>query len=437
MLNKINLLIVAMIAMMSLIFTAPQAADLSSRFTYQGELKSGPVPVNGQADFRVTLWDALTSGSQIGLGNEIVDVPVVNGVFQMHPNFTAAVFDGQRRWIEIEVQFPSGDGGFVPLSPRQEITATPYALQTRGLFVDQDKLVGVGTTSPAAALHVFKSNSSPAADAVHITTDGASIISRRTLTISGGSINVEGLFGTPVLSLMNTSSGNVTIGSGGGDVTLSSGAGQTLVGGQLASFPSSAECFVNGNFEVRKENTAGVQFIPTNSFVEMSYRKGGTTIVLAHLASGFTSFGASISVNKFSAPDYPIHVGTGASNGNGAHVTNGGIWTNGSDENSKTDYTAIDKRAILDKVAALPVTQWRYKGEPEDVKHIGPTAQDFMAAFGLGESDRHIGTVDEIGVALAAIQALDAKVKEQEAALERQSRIIERLEQHLKAYERE
>jgi len=72
---------------------------------------------------------------------------------------------------------------------------------------------------------------------------------------------------------------------------------------------------------------------------------------------------------------------------------------------------AIDPQAILQKVASMPVAEWNYKAEAASVRHIGPMAQDFAAAFGLGEDDKHIATVDADGVALAAIQALNAKVE--------------------------
>lgn len=114
----------------------------------------------------------------------------------------------------------------------------------------------------------------------------------------------------------------------------------------------------------------------------------------------------------------PFRVGHNTSNGNGAHVTTGGMWTNGSDRNSKQNFEEIDRQAILRKLAELPVTRWQYKGEPTQVRHIGPMAQDFYAAFGVGEDDRFIGTIDADGVALAAIQGLHELVQEKERRIE-------------------
>jgi len=93
----------------------------------------------------------------------------------------------------------------------------------------------------------------------------------------------------------------------------------------------------------------------------------------------------------------------------GAYLSSGGTWTNSSDQNLKRDFASIEPREVLDRVTALPVTTWRYKAEA-GARHIGPTAQDFYRAFSLGADNRHIGSIDADGVALAAIKGLDEKV---------------------------
>jgi hypothetical protein len=85
-----------------------------------------------------------------------------------------------------------------------------------------------------------------------------------------------------------------------------------------------------------------------------------------------------------------------------------GAWSNSSDRNLKSGVSHIDDATILAKVAALPVSEWSYTSE-RGVRHVGPMAQDFYAAFRVGEDDRHIATIDEDGVALAAIKALHAE----------------------------
>lgn len=75
----------------------------------------------------------------------------------------------------------------------------------------------------------------------------------------------------------------------------------------------------------------------------------------------------------------------------------------------------VDGFEVLDKVAALPISTWSYVFEDAGVRHLGPMAQDFWAAFRLGDTDRMINMVDANGVALVAIQALYRRVKELEA----------------------
>jgi uncharacterized small protein (DUF1192 family) len=86
-----------------------------------------------------------------------------------------------------------------------------------------------------------------------------------------------------------------------------------------------------------------------------------------------------------------------------------GTWASASDRNMKTDVVRVDDAAVLDKIASLPINRWSYITE-RGVRHVGPMAQDFYAAFGVGADDKHITSIDEDGVALAAIKALHARV---------------------------
>jgi hypothetical protein len=93
----------------------------------------------------------------------------------------------------------------------------------------------------------------------------------------------------------------------------------------------------------------------------------------------------------------------------GAQLAAGsGTWASLSDRNAKTAIVPLDDDGILAKVDALPISRWSYKSE-HGVRHVGPMAQDFYAAFKVGEDDRHITSIDEDGVALAAIKALHSE----------------------------
>ena len=90
-----------------------------------------------------------------------------------------------------------------------------------------------------------------------------------------------------------------------------------------------------------------------------------------------------------------------------------------SDRNAKENFSSISPAEILQKVTSLPLSQWNFKGEHQDVQHIGPMAQDFHTAFGLnGAEDKRISLTDEGGVALAAIQGLNQKVDEKNAEIQ-------------------
>jgi len=97
-------------------------------------------------------------------------------------------------------------------------------------------------------------------------------------------------------------------------------------------------------------------------------------------------------------------------------LTFGGSAVDSSDRNAKEHFEAVDPRRVLAAVVRLPIERWSYKGEA--VRHLGPMAQDFAAAFGLGADDRHIFPLDAAGIALAAIQGLRALAQAQQARLE-------------------
>ncbi len=113
-----------------------RAAEIGTAFTYQGFLERGapPAPVEDNCDFRFGLWDAAAAGNQKGTSPQTKNgVVVTAGVFTVENlDFGAGSIDGTARWLEIEVQCP-GDGAFVLLSPRVELTPAPHALRAAGL----------------------------------------------------------------------------------------------------------------------------------------------------------------------------------------------------------------------------------------------------------------------------------------------------------------
>jgi hypothetical protein len=106
----------------------------------------------------------------------------------------------------------------------------------------------------------------------------------------------------------------------------------------------------------------------------------------------------------------------------GPYVNPGsGAWAATSDRAVKENFRAIDPRDVLAKVSAMPIASWNYITEGAQIRHLGPVAQDFYSAFPLGRDDKSITSIDEAGVALAAIQGLHRMLQERDdkmAALE-------------------
>ena len=95
-----------------------------------------------------------------------------------------------------------------------------------------------------------------------------------------------------------------------------------------------------------------------------------------------------------------------------------------SDRALKANFGSVDAADMLARVRELPIATWNYRHDDPAVRHIGPMAQDFAAAFGVGADDRHIHPLDGQGVALAAIQGLAAEL---ERLHEENARLAERV----------
>jgi hypothetical protein len=128
MLMKSTLLIGSALALLATLNPQPSTAALGTAFTYQGRLADGGNPATGIYDLRFALYDALSSGAQVGSSLTNAATSVTNGYFTVTLDF-GAVFTGNARWLEIGVR-TNGSGAFATLAPRQPLTPSPYALYT-------------------------------------------------------------------------------------------------------------------------------------------------------------------------------------------------------------------------------------------------------------------------------------------------------------------
>lgn len=158
---------------LAVLLAASVARAQATTFTYQGVLQDGNAPARGAHDYRFRLFDAATGGNQVGPILCLDDVEVVDGVFTAQLDFGPEFATTEERHLEIEVRRDTGltcadATGFVPLSPRQRLTATPQAAHATSAFslaaadgsptgaviVDTEGNVGIGTAAPIARLDV-------------------------------------------------------------------------------------------------------------------------------------------------------------------------------------------------------------------------------------------------------------------------------------------
>ncbi len=231
----------------------------------------------------------------------------------------------------------------------------------------------------------------------------------RKATVSGGSFNLAGNTGATVA---------------GGSSNSASGSHATVGGGQYNQAGGDYSFAAGYRAKVRDAIAAGDDEGDEGSFVWADYADAdfvstGPRQFLVRAAGG-------------------VGINTNAPAAGMALDVNGAVqalsFNPTSDRNAKEGFTPVDGREVLAKVVALPVTSWRFRGDPAAVRHLGPVAQDFRAAFGLGYNETTIATVDADGVALAAIQGLNAilegqraELAELRARLEAQALLIERL----------
>ncbi len=226
-------------------------------------------------------------------------------------------------------------------------------------------------------------------------------------TIGGGTNNRAGSNENPLndgTPQNTTNAPYVTIGGGHANLATADsatiGGGDTnLATGAYATIPGGRENVVSGDYGFATGRTA--QAIHTGAFVWADSR----TAAVASPTSDTFSVSAQGGIWLGTGVTPVLNPSAFISTDTGAYLSSSGVWTNASDRNLKTDFMSVDAQVILDTLAELDLTSWRYLTD-EDTRHIGVMAQDFYAAFGYGSDDTSIGTVDMDGVLVASVQAL-------------------------------
>ena len=231
---------------------------------------------------------------------------------------------------------------------------------------------------------------------------GVSNTAFATATIAGGNINyAEGIDSTVGGGLHNSASGTQSAIAGGYE-NVASGPQSTVVGGER-NVASGAYSLAMG----RRAKTGGTgNSSHAGAFVFSDSTDADFSSTFANEFAARATGGVRFvtAVDGLGVPTWTCGVSGGA----------GGSWGCSSDRNLKSELIPLDGPTTLSRLAELPIYKWVAKDDERRIPHAGPTAQDFKAAFGLGDNDKMIGFADAQGVLFSALQGLNAKL---EAAL--------------------
>jgi hypothetical protein len=229
---------------------------------------------------------------------------------------------------------------------------------------------------------------------------------------------VQGDFGTVAGGFHNLAGGVISTVAGGG-FNNATGDGAAAAGGfknaataKFASIPGGQNNIANGIASFAAGSSANAQ-----SDGDFTWSDDSSAVSFASSAPNEFAARATGGVRLVTAVDAGGNPTAGVSLAAGS-----GAWSSLSDRNAKSNFEPVDGQEVVRQLAAIPVSTWHYKTQASSIRHIGPMAQDFRAAFHVGEDNRHITTVDSEGVALAAIQGLYAMIEAKElqiAALQR------------------
>jgi len=438
----------------ALAVAVPLASAHAATLTYHGSLQQGGKPADGTYDIELTLYSAATGGTAVAGPLTLIAVPVHAGNFSAEADFGLRANAIGSVFVGVKVR-AAGSGDFVALDTRPPASidtatstcsawaldgnsgnpagsylgtsdAQPLILKSNndplitidGIDIHRNVTIGVNSTATGyanVAIGHFASANANAAVAlgsnVQANADESFAFGSNAISAHQGAMVFADFTGDPGTSFTSTEPNQFIIRASGGvgigtattphDLDVVGARGVSIVSYEV---PAQPPIFTSA-LSVSAESTSNV----AAGLMASTKAAGGYGLVASNKAGG-TAIYAEV-VTPFGNPVINTSVG--------AYLSAGGVWANASDRNLKSGFAPLDPLLILSKVVALPVTSWFYKNEGESVRHVGPVAQDFSAAFGLGNSDKAIGTVDEGGVALAAIQGLNQKLESENATLRR------------------
>ena len=284
------------------------------------------------------------------------------------------------------------------------------------LWVNSSSRVGMGTTNPATKLHLAEGNT----PTMRLEQNANSGFTAQTWDVAGNETNffVRDLTngsklpfrirpGAPTSSIDINGSGDVGVGTSSPNASLH--VLRTDGTTALKVEDASATTLTRNLLRLRNNGGSSIKIVNT---AELADAGGGGWQITSK--NGMTFAIRPNILSAPSTPDFLLEYGgkltlLGSANATAFNTT--------SDKNLKKDITSVEPRDILKKVNELPIGEWSFISGDDNVRHIGPMAQDFKQQFGLGPSDKTINVMDSAGVALAAIQGLQEILNEREAEI--------------------
>jgi hypothetical protein len=422
-----------------LMLAAPLARSQGTAFSYEGHLNVGGSPANGNYDMTFALYinpaplPPPATNMPIAGPLTVSGIGVTNGLFNTILDFGNA-YGTESIWLEIAVR-SSGGGSYTTLAPRQPILPTPYAVTAQNVtgnnillqqianigrvplldegnqdFISRDENDNYAIEGDSFGIGVI-GNSFEAKDGVLGESSGGNGVEG--YTVGGGSYGVYGHNDAGVGVF------GYSAGSGAGVFGSSaSGVGGSFTGGTAAIVANGMVRLNDNNIYLR----AGPDTNHGIGYYYGSKSFAGNTTIDGPVLFGFNS--GVLGTEKFGTEHIALQWDSGS-------VSVYGTFNNLSDRNAKERFANVNPAKILAEVMRLPVSEWSYKTDP-GTRHIGPVAQDFYSTFDIGTDEKHIAPIDEGGVALAAIQALNQKVEEKNRKIGELETRLEKLEQVIK-----
>ena len=229
-------------------------------------------------------------------------------------------------------------------------------------------------------------------------------------TIGGGADNQAGNGNTSSIDARGATVAGGLRNSALESTATVSGGFDNIASGKRSTVPGGEKNIAAADYSFAAGQNAEVKPLHTGSFVYSDR---------VNSSDPFFSFAANtFNVRSTGGARFVSAISGGTVSAGVKLFAGGTSWSALSDRAVKTNFAAVDARQIAEAVAAMPITSWNVKAQDPSIRHLGPMAQDFREAFGLGESDRHISSIDADGVALAAIQGLYEMVQERDARIE-------------------